>query len=135
MDIPAGRSVLIWAKTPNATVRGPLFHPRCGWNYTSQLSCREGGCQLRVDNHVEVEGWIDHTAIQDLIYRYSDAVTRADWDQCEVLFAPEAVRESPALDMMYESARSFPGHAPPDLLGLGAVDPDPVRSGDSPPRV
>ena len=26
---------------------------------------------------------IDRIAIEDLIYRYSDAVTRADWDQCE----------------------------------------------------
>ncbi|MDT5044423.1 MAG: hypothetical protein QOG75_276, partial [Mycobacterium sp.] len=27
----------------------------------------------------ELREWLDRLAIQDLIYRYSDAVTRADW--------------------------------------------------------
>jgi hypothetical protein len=50
---------------------------------------------------------MDHLAIQALIYRYSDAVTRADWDQCEAVFAPDAIWESPALDMRYEGAPAF----------------------------
>ena len=31
----------------------------------------------------ELREWLDRLAIQDLIYRYSDAVTRADWHQCD----------------------------------------------------
>jgi len=50
---------------------------------------------------------IDRIAIEDLIYRYSDAVTRADWDQCEGTFATDAVWESPALGIRYEGARAF----------------------------
>ena len=34
----------------------------------------------------EIRKWLDRLAIQDLINRYSDAVTRADWDQCEAVF-------------------------------------------------
>jgi hypothetical protein len=51
--------------------------------------------------------WLDRPAIQDLIYRYSDAVTRADWVQCEAVFAPDAIRESPILGMRYENRASF----------------------------
>jgi hypothetical protein len=51
--------------------------------------------------------WIERLAIADLIYRYSDAVTRADWDQMEEVFAPDAIWESPALGMRFESARMF----------------------------
>lgn len=46
----------------------------------------------------ELREWLDRLAIQDLINRYSDAVTRADWQQCESLFAVDAVWESPAYD-------------------------------------
>jgi ketosteroid isomerase-like protein len=59
------------------------------------------------DPEVELREWLDRLAIQDLIYRYSDAVTRADWQQCEAVFAPDAVWESPALGMRYESRASF----------------------------
>jgi ketosteroid isomerase-like protein len=55
----------------------------------------------------EVAGRLDQLAIQDLIYRYSDAVTRADWQQCEAVFAPDAVWESPALGMRFESSQAF----------------------------
>ncbi len=41
----------------------------------------------------ELREWLDRLAIQDLITRYSDAVTRADWQQCETLFAVDAVWE------------------------------------------
>jgi hypothetical protein len=55
----------------------------------------------------ELREWLDRIAIQDLIYRYSDAVTRADWVQCEAVFAPDAIWECPTLGLRYESARSF----------------------------
>lgn len=55
----------------------------------------------------ELREWLDRLAIQDLIYRYSDAVTRADWPQCEAVFAPEALWESPPLGLRYESRDSF----------------------------
>ena len=48
------------------------------------------------DTELEVRGWLDGLAIQDLIYRHSDAVTRADWGQCETLYAPYAIWELPA---------------------------------------
>ena len=49
----------------------------------------------------ELREWLDRLAIQDLIYRYSDAVTRADWPQCEAVFAPDALWESPPLGLRY----------------------------------
>jgi SnoaL-like domain len=47
-----------------------------------------GGAMAKLED--ELRGWLDRLAIQDLIYRYSDAVTRADWRQCEAVFAPDA---------------------------------------------
>ena len=55
----------------------------------------------------EGRDWIDRLAIVDLIYRYSDAVTRADWDQTEALFASDAIWESPAHELRFESAPAF----------------------------
>jgi SnoaL-like protein len=43
----------------------------------------------------ELREWLDRLAIQDLIFRYSDAVTRADWAACEAVFAPDVIWESP----------------------------------------
>ena len=54
--------------------------------------------------------WVERLAIADLIYRYSDSVTRADWDQTESVFAPDAIWESPALGMRFEGARTFRDH-------------------------
>jgi hypothetical protein len=54
--------------------------------------------------------WIERLAIADLIYRYSDSVTRADWDQTEAVFAPDAIWESPVLGMRFEGARPFREH-------------------------
>jgi ketosteroid isomerase-like protein len=51
--------------------------------------------------------WEDRDAIQQLIYRYSDAVTRADYEQMATLFAIDAVWESPMLGMHFDSARAF----------------------------
>ena len=55
----------------------------------------------------ELREWLDRLAIQDLIYRYSDAVTRADWQQCEAVFVPDALWESPPLGLRYDSRESF----------------------------
>ncbi|RDH76857.1 nuclear transport factor 2 family protein [Mycolicibacterium moriokaense] len=55
----------------------------------------------------EVRQWLDRLAIQDLIYRYSDAVTRADWTQCESVFAPDALWESPRLGLAFDSRDAF----------------------------
>jgi SnoaL-like domain len=52
---------------------------------------------------VELREWLDRLTIQDLIYRYCDAVTRADWQQCEAVFSPDAIWESPILGLRHES--------------------------------
>src|ERR1700759_4625436 len=54
----------------------------------------------------ELRDWRDRLAVQDLINRYSDAVTRADWPQCEALFTEDAVWETPA-GLRFESRKSF----------------------------
>ena len=51
--------------------------------------------------------WIERLSIADLIYRYSDSVTRADWDRTEAVFAPDAIWESPALGLRFEGARTY----------------------------
>jgi len=55
----------------------------------------------------ELREWLDRLAIRDLIYRYSDAATRADWQQCESVFAPDAVWEAPLLGLRYDSREAF----------------------------
>ncbi len=59
------------------------------------------------DTEVELRTWLDRLAIQDLIYCYSDALTRADWNQCDSVFARSAIWESPALGLRYENPASF----------------------------
>ena len=49
----------------------------------------------------------DRNAIEQLIYCYSDAVTRADYAQMATVFAEDAVWESPILEMHFETAREF----------------------------
>ncbi len=51
--------------------------------------------------------WEDRNAIEQLIYRYSDAVTRADYVQMATEFAHDAVWESPILGMHFDTAREF----------------------------
>jgi ketosteroid isomerase-like protein len=51
--------------------------------------------------------WIERLAIADLIARYADSVTRADWDQTGSIFAPDAIWESPALGLRFEGAGTF----------------------------
>jgi hypothetical protein len=46
----------------------------------------------RIDGS-ELQAWIDRLAITELIHRYSDATTRADWDQLEAVFTVDAVHE------------------------------------------
>ncbi len=55
----------------------------------------------------ELRDWLDRLEIQNLIYRYSDAVTRADWAQCAAVFAPDALWECPQLELRYESREAF----------------------------
>ena len=45
----------------------------------------------------------DRNAIEQLIYCYSDAVTRADYVQMATVFADDAVWESPILGMHFET--------------------------------
>jgi len=59
------------------------------------------------ETETELRSWLDRLAIQDLLYRYSDAVTRADWDQWETVFVPEVLWESPGLGLRYESRAEF----------------------------
>jgi SnoaL-like domain len=60
-----------------------------------------------IETDAEVRSWLDRLAIQDLIYRHSDAVTRADWRQLEALYAPDAIWEEPALGLRFDSAAAF----------------------------
>jgi hypothetical protein len=47
----------------------------------------------------DVADWIDKLAIQELIYRYSDAATRGDWEVFAQLWTPDAVWEvAPPVD-------------------------------------
>ena len=55
----------------------------------------------------ESRAWVDRLAVTDLIYRYSDGVNRADWDQVETVFATDAVWEIPAMGVRVEGSRAF----------------------------
>jgi hypothetical protein len=61
------------------------------------------------DTDLEVRAWLDRLAIQDLIYRYCDAVTRGDWDQCEAVFTPDVVWECPVMGMRFDGRGEFIG--------------------------
>jgi SnoaL-like domain len=54
----------------------------------------------------EIREWLDRQAIQDLIHRYSDSVTRGDFERTEDLFAPDAVWEEVG-GVRFETAREF----------------------------
>ena len=53
-----------------------------------------------------VQEWVDRLAIQDLIFRYCDSVTRGDYEHTATLFAPDAICEEQG-GMRFESAREF----------------------------
>jgi ketosteroid isomerase-like protein len=55
----------------------------------------------------DARAWEDRHAIEQLIYCYSDAVTRADYTQMATVFADDAVWESPLLGMHFETAGEF----------------------------
>jgi hypothetical protein len=55
----------------------------------------------------EIREWLDRLTIQDLISRYSDAVTGADWQQCEALFSPNAIWDSPQLGLRFQDRASL----------------------------
>jgi hypothetical protein len=59
------------------------------------------------ETETELRRWLDRLAIQDLLYRYTDAVTRADWDECEAVFVPDAIWESPGIGLRFESRAEF----------------------------
>jgi SnoaL-like domain len=53
-----------------------------------------GGAAMALETDLtQMQAWIDRLAITELINRYSDATTRADWDQLEAVFAPDAILE------------------------------------------
>jgi hypothetical protein len=58
-------------------------------------------------SETKARAWLDRLEIRDLVDRYSDAVTRCDWRQCEPLFAPDATWESPRLGLRFESCAAF----------------------------
>jgi ketosteroid isomerase-like protein len=56
----------------------------------------------------ELQGWIDRTAIGDLVVRASDAVTRGDWDAFESVWADDGVwEESEPMADRLETARGI----------------------------
>jgi hypothetical protein len=58
-------------------------------------------------NDRDVRTMVDREAIRDLIFRYSDSVTRGDFERLATFFSPDAVWESPLLDLRFESAGAF----------------------------
>lgn len=62
---------------------------------------------MSVEDGAEVSAWLDRLAILDLINRYSDAVTRADYEQMATVFTPDALWESPVLGLRFETPRAF----------------------------
>jgi ketosteroid isomerase-like protein len=55
--------------------------------------------------------WRDKLAIQETMYRYSDALNRADWAAFEAVFAPDAVWEMHGpRDRRYEGAAAIAGN-------------------------
>jgi hypothetical protein len=52
---------------------------------------------------LELRSWLDRLAILDVIYRYCDAVTRADWAQCEALYVPDAIWDQPKVGLRFDS--------------------------------
>jgi hypothetical protein len=67
----------------------------------------KGGVMGLAETEVEVRAWLDRLTIQDLIYRHSDALTRADWRQVEALYALDAIWETPALGLRYDGVAAL----------------------------
>jgi hypothetical protein len=76
----------------------------------------------------ELRATVDRVAIQHLIYRYSDAVTRGDYEHLSSFFAPNATWECPLLGLAFDDAREFvdylvEGSAALDVLVQTASNP------------
>jgi hypothetical protein len=56
---------------------------------------------------VSDQQWIDKVAIQELIYRHSDAITRGDLGALEPLYAPDAIWEHSLMGLRFESRREL----------------------------
>ena len=54
----------------------------------------------------ELRAWLDRQAVQDLIHRYSDSVTRGDYEHTAELFAPDAIWEETG-GVRFDTAREF----------------------------
>jgi hypothetical protein len=59
------------------------------------------------ETEAELRACVDRLSIQDLIFRYSDAMSRADWDQCETVFAPDAIWELKGMGVRKEGSRAI----------------------------
>jgi hypothetical protein len=70
-------------------------------------ACAESGSRREVPVNELALRWEDRNAIEQLIYCYSDAVTRADYVQMATVFTEDAVWESPILELHFETAREF----------------------------
>jgi hypothetical protein len=76
----------------------------------------------------EVRAMLDRHAIQQLIYRYSSAVTRGDFRHLSEMYAPDAVWESPLLDLHFDDAQSFIDYLVVGSAGLDVL----IQTADSP---
>lgn len=83
----------------------------------------------------ELDAWCDKLAIHETVYRYTDALNRADWPALAGLFAPAAVWE-----MTEPTVRHYEG-ATAIAEGLGGLLdqggdalPDRAQPGGHPPR-
>jgi hypothetical protein len=74
---------------------------------------------MSVTQDAQIRDWLDRLAIQDLIFRYSDAVTRGDYEQMATVFASDAVWESPVLGMHFDTAAAF---IEMQIQGSGALE-------------
>ena len=78
----------------------------------------------------DARAWEDRNTIEQLIYCYSDAVTRADYVQMATVFADDAVWESPILGMHFETAREFIDFQADGSTASRCAHPDGEQPGD-----
>jgi hypothetical protein len=62
---------------------------------------------VSANQEMELTGWLDRQAVQDLIHRYSDSITRGDFEQTVTVFASDAIWEDPEFGVRFESAAAF----------------------------
>jgi hypothetical protein len=66
------------------------------------------------ETEVEVPAWLDRLAIQDLIYRSSDALTRADLKQFAPHFAAKVSSTASVVMVMVMAYRTLTRHGQAD---------------------